>query len=511
MKYTNENNSQLTQRDSLVRSAGRGAAWQIAGGGWQAVVRMAGSVVLARLLSPMDFGILSMAIIGRELIRQIGNLGMGAGIIAKKELSQEDLNTCFWCMTVIAFLLVVLAFWAAPLIGVFFQTPDLVSVLRVVSLTLIFDFVRIVPVKILHKQLRFRPIILIKSVNVLLEIPVIIFLIIYAGYSYWALVYGMLFSSIFLTIMIFGAAKWLPGTSMSWGSLKYFMNFGLNLQGFSIINFLQHHLDYILIGRILGTASLGYYQFATKIPDLFKQRLATPLAAVIYPTVSRFQDDNDQLLSGYGKTMRYMALGIFPAMGGLAVIAHELVTVLWGQKWLPVVVPFQIFCFCGAIRCIMTPTGAIFNTKHRPDLLLKFSLLQLTVTFVAVVGFGYMYGLNGVAFGMLTAQVFSLLALKWMANLVESSMIKVLAFLRQPFIATVVMMTILAVAKWIMLMSGLGSFAVLVLCMGLGLVVYVLALKIMFRDICEDVLLTISEIVGKANLHKLKWFCRIYT
>lgn len=509
MKYTNA--TQFTPRDSLVRSAGRGAAWQIAGGGWQAVVRVAASVILARLLTPMDFGILSMAIIGRELIRQIGNLGMGAGIIAKKNLSQEDLNTCFWCMSGMAIILVVLAYFAAPLVSIFFQTPDLVNVFRIVSLTLVFDFLRTVPVMILQKQLRFRPIILIRSANVILELPVVIFLIIYAGYSYWALVYGMLFGSIFMTFMIFLAAQWLPGLVMSRESFKYFMRFGLNLQGFSIINFLQHHLDYILIGRILGTASLGYYQFATKIPDLFKQRLATPLAAVIYPTVSRFQDNNDQLLRGYGKTMRYMALGIFPAMGGLAVIAHELVAVLWGPTWLPVVLPFQLFCFSGAIRCVMTPTGAIFNTKHRPDLLLKFSLLQLTVTFMAVAGLGHMYGLNGVAFGMLLAQVFSLLALKLMANLVESSLIKILSYLRQPFIATVIMMAALVVTKWIMLMHGMGYFSVLMICIVLGILVYVSVLRFIFRNIYRDVFKTVYEIVGEKSMNRMKKFGRNYT
>jgi O-antigen/teichoic acid export membrane protein len=286
------------------------------------------------------------------------------------------------------------------------------------------------------------------------------------------------------------------------------MKFGIILQGFSFVNFLQHHLDYILIGRILGTASLGYYQFATKIPDLFKQRLASPLAAVIFPAVSQFQDQDKQLLRGYGKTMRYMALGVFPAMGGLAVIAYELVEVLWGQNWLPVVLPFQIFCFCGAIRCVMTPTGAVFNTKHRPDLLFKFSLMQLSVTFIAVAGLGYTHGLNGVALGMLLAQFFSLLALKMMAGLVNGSFWTVLGFLKQPFWATACMVAVLIVIKAVLLASGLGSLAILMIIIPLGAAVYILAVKIMFRDVFADVLSTYRQVVGGHKFHKMQRFRR---
>ena len=493
-----------TAKGSLLRSAGRGAAWQVAGGGWQAAVRLGASVVLARLLTPMDFGIVSMAILGRELIRQVGNLGMGAGIIAKKDLSREDLNTCFWCMTCASLALMALAYAGAPLVGMFFRTEEMVPVLRVVSLTLILDFVRIVPVMILQRELRFRPLILIRSAAVVLELSLAILLVVSFGYAYWALVCGMLLASFFITALVFYCAGWLPGMAMNRQSLKYFMHFGLNLQGFSVVNFLHQHLDYILIGRILGTVSLGYYQFATKIPYLFKQRIASPLAAVIFPTISRFQDQDDQLLRGYSKAIQYIALGIFPAMGGLAVLARELVTVLWGQSWLPVVLPMQIFCVCGAVRCIMTPIGSVFNSKHRPDLLFKFSLFQLGVTLVAVGALGYFFGLNGVAFGMLIVQLGSLVQLKMMAVLVNASLTTVLASLKQAFWATAFMMAVLWPIKMTLTQSGLQAYLILLCTVPLGVVIYVLSLRLLYRDVFDDVLETANRVVGEQNMQKVR-------
>ena len=482
--------------DAFTRSAGRGALWQILGGGWQTVVRLGASTILARALSPEDFGILGMALLVRELITHIGALGMGAGIIAKKDVSEDDLCTCFWTMAGVRFVLFIATFAIAPFAAAFFDTPKVTWVLRAVSLTFLFSIFSSVSATLLQKQLRFGNLVIINGLSALVESAVAVTLVLLTDLHYWALICAMLVSSLFLHLTIFVWSKWRPRFKFSHNSFRYLFHYGINNLGFSIVNYFHQNIDYLLVGRLLGTTSLGFYQFAYQIPHMILDRFARPVGGVVFPALSKVQDSNERLIAGYVKAAKYIALGAFPALGGLAVLADLTVTVLWGEKWLPIVIPLRMLCLCAAIRCSMQPLGSIFLCKNRPDIPFKFGLVRLVFTFFVVSILGYLYGLNGVAGGMLVSTLPSVYILFFAFKMTESSPVKLLSALWAPMAASAASMLCAYGARLGLGHFGLAQWGVLLGSVLIGAIGYAVCLFVAFSATTREILKTISTIMG---------------
>ena len=484
-------------KDALTRSAGRGAFWQIMGGGWQTVVRLAASTVLARVLAPEDFGLFGMALLAQGLISHIGALGMGTGIIAKKDVSEDDLCTCFWTMAGMRFVLFIATFAIAPLAAAFFDTPKVIWVLRAVSFTFLFSILSAVSTTLLQKQLRFGNLVVINGLSALLESGIAVALALLTDFRYWALVFAMLISSLFMHLTIFVWVKWYPKFKFSKESFRYLFRFGINNLGFSIVNYFHQNIDYLLVGRLLGTASLGFYEFAYRIPHLIQVRFARPVGGVVFPALSKVQDSNERLIAGYVKAVKYIALSAFPVLGGLAVLADLIVTVLWGGKWMPIVVPLRILCLCAAIRCSMQPLGSIFLCKDRPDIPFKFGLVRLVFTFFVVGVLGYLYGLNGVAGGMLASTLPAIYIFHLAFKMTESSPLKLLSALWVPAAATGTSMLCAYGMTLGLKLFELAQWSVLVCSVLAGVAGYVVCLFGLFPVASKEILETISAIVGR--------------
>ncbi|WP_457570421.1 lipopolysaccharide biosynthesis protein [Desulfovulcanus sp.] len=487
---------QKTDKPSLTQQAGQGALWQIMGGGWQTVVRLGASTILARNLDPSDFGLFGMALLASELIMVLTNLGMGTGIVAKKEVSEKDLNTCFWTMAGVRIVMFIIAEFCAPLAALFFKDPRVTDVIRVVGFNFLFSIPSVVSNTLLIKDLRFKAIVLVRGIGALLESSLAVYLVLTTDLRYWSLVFPMLVASFFAESAIFLIAKWRPGFEFDTNSFRYLFRYGINGLGFSITNYLHQNIDYLIVGRLLGTASMGLYEFAYKIPHLVFDRIARQIGGVVFPALSKVQENNERLIAGYVKAVQYIALGSFPILGGLAVLAEPTVTILWGEKWLPIVAPLQILCLCAAIRCVMQPIGSIFLCKDRPDILFKFSLVRLTFTFFIVSVLGYWYGLNGIAVGMLASTLPSMYILYLAFKMTKSSLRKLLRALSIPTAASVASMLCAFGMKEGLGFVGLAQWNILLGSVMTGAIGYIVCVLVMFPDTAKEIWHTISTVLG---------------
>ncbi len=481
--------------ENLTRTAGRGALWNAMGGAGQTIIRLGASTILARVLTPDDFGLFGLALLARELIQLLGAMGMGVGVIVKKDVTEDDLCTCFWSLAAIRFVLFVLAFLLAPLAAIFFKNPDVTIVLRAVSFTFLFSIISGVSAPLLQKKLQFGRLVIINLFCALVESATAVSLAVLTDYRYWALVVGLLVSSLVLHVSVLIAAGWLPRFRFSRKSFHYLFRFGINTLGFSFVNYLHQNIDYLLVGRFLGTASLGFYQFAYQIPHMIRDRLARPVGSVVFPALSTVQDSDERLIAGYVKASKYIGLGAFPALGGLAVLAHSIVVVLWGAKWLPIVVPMQILCLCAALRCVMTPIGSIFLCKDRPDILFKFGLVRLAFTFSVVGIFTYLYDLNGVAIGMLVSTIPAIYILSLAFKMTESSPLKFLLALWEPTLATCVSMLCAFCTSYGLHLIELHQWIILCGSVLAGIAGYIICLRVLFHSLMQEILSTINVII----------------
>lgn len=434
--------------EDLTRSAGRGALWQMVGAGWQMVVQLGASVVLARVLAVSDFGIMGMAMLVQGLVGRLSLLGTRAGLIAKQETSEEDLSTSFWITAVVHGILFLIVFLGAPLFALYFKPPEdmaaatfrsnLVWVFRATSFSFLFSAAGGVSSTLLNKQLRFGTLKLIDSIGFSLQYGLAIFFAVVLKMGYWSLVLSLLINNLFMATAKIICARWRPTFVFSRESFRYHFRFGVHGFGAAMTNYFHNNIDYMLIGNMLGAVQMGYYEYAYRLPHLVLNKVAAPIRSVLFPTLSKVQDSNERLAAGYLKTAKYISLMVFPALGGLLAVAGPAVLVLWGDKWAPVILPLQILCLRAGVHCVLAPLGTIFMCKDRPDIPFKCNLYTLVFTFLAVGGLGYAFGLNGVALGMLVSLLPQLVYL-WLAfRLMQTPLSKMMFAMKTSVVSAVV-------------------------------------------------------------------------
>ena len=492
--------------EALTRSAGRGALWNIAGGGWSTLVRLGASTVLARVLFPEDFGIMGMAMLAQGLITRFGDLGMGTGIIAKKDVTEDDLSTAFWTTLAVKVFLFGVALAAAPLFAWFFETPALTWVLRVTCIGFLFAGLASVSGTLLTKRLQFGRLVIIEGAGALVSSGLAVTFAVVYGLGYWSLVLAMVIGNGAMSLARIVVAGWRPGLRFSRESFRFQFRYGINGLAFNIINYFHQNLDYLLVGRLLGPSLLGLYEFAYRIPHLVLDRVARPVGSVVFPTLSKVQSSDERLVAGYVKTARYIGLIVFPALAGLAALAHPTVAVLWGEKWLPVVVPLQLLCLAAGFRCIVSPAGAIFLCKNRPDLPVKLAIAALVATVAAVGTLGWLYGLVGVAAGVCISTLPYFVTL-WLAfRLTNSSPIRLLRALVSPLVGAGASGVIAYVTSTIVHLYGGETWLALVCGVPLGASACLASLFAFCRQDVAEAYDTMKILIGRSKAVERKGF-----
>jgi len=482
---------------ALTRSAGRGALWNLGGGLWQTVVRLSASTVLARVLTPTDFGILGMAMLALTFIQSVGALAMNTGIIAKKQVDQDDLCTAFWTNAGVQLFLFVATFAAAPLVASFFRTPELTWVVRAVSITFLFSAASSVSATLLRRRLQFGPMIIINGIGAVTASGLAIVFSVLFNLRYWSLVLASVTAEFVMASGRVLYARWRPTRRFSRASFRYLFRYGINGLGESITNYFHHNVDYWLVGRLLGAKVLGLYEFAYRIPHLLHIRVARPVGSVVFPTLSKVQANDDQLMAGCCKAAKYIAFLTFPALGGLAALARPTVRLLWGDAWLPVVLPLQILCFVAAVRSAAQPVNSIFFCKNRPDIPFKFGLARLGLTVTAVGTLAYLFGLPGVAVGM-AVSVLPTAVILWLAlRLTGSSWMRLVRAMLAPA-ASAGLSSLAAFGARMLAESFHANVWQTLLCsVPTGVIVYVIAIYVVFPKEAADMMSTARILVGR--------------
>ena len=482
---------------SLSQQAGRSALWQLAGGGWTTIVRLGASFFLARALTPSDYGVFGMAILMREFVQHFGSLAMGAGLIAKKELTDEDLCTCFWSMAAIRFFMFLLAFLLAPVCGLFFHDPRVTGVVRIISITFLFSAIGVISGTLLKKELRFNTLNKINGCIIVLESFIAVILALKTNFGYWALVIGALLYSFLYNLIVLISVNWYPKFKFSKKSFDYLFMFGINGLGFNITNYLKQNLDYLIVGRFLGTASLGLYEFAYRMPHLIQERISRPVGAVVFPALSKVQHDNQKLADGYIQTIKYVSMISFPLLFGLAAVAHVAVPLLWGEQWIPIVTPLRLLCICAALRIVPQPVGSIFYCKKRPDIQFKISACVLIWTFIVVGTLGYAWGINGVAVGMILSVIPEYISLFIAYRMLQE---KLGALFKSIFPVIISSFFCSSAAYFVsiwLLDENISLFSVCSISILIGSLIYILSFFILFKQVLFDSIRKVEIIIGK--------------
>jgi len=485
--------------DALTRSAVWGALWQLVGAGWQTAIQLGASMVLARILCPADFGIMGMAIIVQGIVKQSGDLSVATGVIAKGDVTQEDLSTAFWTSLAIRTLLFFITFAIAHHAAIFYESPEVKWVLRTISFTFFFSAFSVIPAALLKKNLRFGLSKMIEGSGFLLQSLLAILFAVVFDMHYWALVISLLIANFTQTCIICFCARWLPSFVFSRSSFRYMFRYGINGMGSSLMGYFSQNLDYLIVGKLLGASSLGIYEFAYRIPYIAFNRVATPISTVLFPILSQVQNDNERLGRGYIKVAKFIAIILFPVLGGLAAVANQAVAVLWGDQWLAAIIPLQILCMRCAIQSVTKPISVIFLCKNRPDLPLKISFFSFIFTFAAVGGLGFVYGLVGVAAGMLVATIPNVVPI-WIAfRIINIPLSSLFAALMPPTICAATSTFLTLVTVHLLILKGNSDYIILAISILVGVITYATTMWFFFRETRLEVFKACSTVISRKS------------
>jgi len=386
----------------------------IHGIGWSAVDNIASSgitflvgLVLARLLSPSEFGILGMITVFIAISNSIVDSGFSNALIRKIDVKEVDYNTAFYFNLLFGVVFFLILFFCAPVISRFFKEPVLIPVTRVMGSILIINAFAIVQRTLLVKDVNFKTqtkISLIASiVSGIIGIGMAI-----GGLGVWSLVGQQISRQLLNTIFLWAFSTWRPIRGFSIKSFKELFGFGSKLMLSGLIDTVYKNIYYLIIGKFYTAAQLGQYTRAEQFSTIFASNLTGVVQRVSFPVLSSIQNEQDRLEQAYRRIIKITMLITFALMLGLAAVAKPLILILIGEKWLPAVVFLQIVCFAEMLYPLHAINLNILQVKGRSDLFLKLEIIKKIIA-IAPICLGIFYGIEFMLWGSVFTSFFAFL------------------------------------------------------------------------------------------------------
>jgi len=424
--------------DQIANSAVKGIFWI---GGGQVIKQIVGIltyVMLARLLTTDDFGLMSMVMVFVSFSMMFVEFGIGTAIVHSKELSDSTLCSAFWINLAAAAVLSLVLAIASPLVAWIYHKPELSELILVLSLTLLLSGLQVVPRALLQRSLHFYPIARAEAISSTVAAASAVFLA-WRGFGVWALVMQPVVGNAMLLLMYSLSASWLPRFIFNWKDVKSTIHYSLDVFGSNLMSFFNSNADDFLIGKFLGSTPLGYYSLAFQIMLYPLQNVSTIIVRVLFPSLTQLQNDLPRFRSLYLKAVSSIALITFPMMLGLFALAEQFVFVVFGEAWMNMLGVLKIFCFLGMVQSVFTTLGTIYLSTGNTRLMLRVYMYSTPVFILAFVA-GLPWGIEGVAlnFTIVQSGVY-LVSLILAFRLVDMAVLDFFRVMSRPLLVSVLM------------------------------------------------------------------------
>jgi PST family polysaccharide transporter len=380
---------------SLSEKASSGIKWTSVSQFGRQGMQFVTTAILARFLSPADFGLVSMATVVTGFIALFKDLGTSSAVIQKKDVSRELLSSIFWINIAFGALSTIVLFVAAPMAAFFYHEPRITSVLQVLSLTFFISSLGILQQAIFERNLAFNASAKLELIATAAG-SVVGIVTALLGSGVWSLVYQTLAITSATTILFWIVSDWRPEITFHRNEIRAIGSYSINLTGSGIINYFIRNADYMLVGRFLGANDLGYYTLAYRIMLYPLQSISAVIGRVMFPLLSQIQEDDAKFRHVYVKVSGAVALVSFPMMCGLWSLAKPFVHIVFGVKWEPVILLLLILAPVGLAQSVGAVVGVIYQSKGRADWLLRW-VIGAGLVYISAFVIGLKWGIVGVA------------------------------------------------------------------------------------------------------------------
>ena len=333
------------------------------------------SIVLARILSPSDYGTIALVTVFTTILQVFIDSGLSTALIQKKDADDLDFSSVFYFNFVICIILYLIMFVSAPFIADFYKDSSLVSIVRVISLTLIISGVKGVQQSYVSRHMLFKRF-FFSTLGGTIFSALLGIIMAYAGFGVWAIVFQQLSNNAIDTLILWITVKWRPIKKFSWTRLKHLLSFGWKMLASSLLDTVYNNLRNMIIGKLYTSADLAFYNQGDKFPKLIVTNINTSIDSVLLPTMSNEQDNHVRVKDMTRRAIKISTYIMAPLMIGLAFCAKPIVQIVLTAKWLPCVPYLQIFCISYLFWPIHTANLNAIKAMGRSDLFLKLEVIK---------------------------------------------------------------------------------------------------------------------------------------
>lgn len=364
--------------DSLKNKTVKGIVWSSVERFSVQGIQFLVMIVMARLLTPKDYGLVGMVAIFIAVAQSLVDSGFSQALIRKQNRTETDNSTVFYFNIVVGILLYLVLFAIAPWVADFYNSPELTALMRVICLSVVFNSFVVVQRALLTVNIDFKTQAK-ASLTAAVVSGVIGIGMAYSGFSYWSIVAQQLVNLGLNTLLLWIFTRWRPRWIYSWGSFRELFTFGSKLMVSGLLDVVYRNMYLLVIGKVFTASSLGYYTRANQFAEFPSSNLTGIMQRVTYPVLCQIQDDDERLAQIYRRFLRLSAFLIFPLLVGLSAVAEPFVLLLLKEQWLFAATLLQIICFAMMWYPIHAINLNLLQVKGRSDLFLRLEIIKKAI------------------------------------------------------------------------------------------------------------------------------------
>jgi O-antigen/teichoic acid export membrane protein len=472
------------RKKSLAYKVIGGTAWILSLRLINHVINIIRRVILARLLSPHDFGLMGVAFISITFLESLSKTGIHSALVQKEGDIRSYLDTVWTITSVRSIVIFSILFLSAPMISCFFNSPEAVPVIRLLGLSTLFTGFRNIGVIYFIKELEFKKQFIYEFAGIAVNLVVsVVLAILYQ--NVWALVWGWIAGSGVRLCISFIVHPYRPKMQFNKQKFCEIFNYGKWVAGSAILIYIINQGDDIFVGKLLGLTALGLYQMAYFVSNFIASEISQAISQVSFPAYSKLQDFIPKLRTAYSEILQLTALISFPIAGGIFVLCSDLTLFLLGEKWIAMIPALRILIAWGLIRSLGTLTGSLFQAVGRPDIATKLHFAKAILLLLTIYPFTKLWGISGAAIAVvLNAILVNPFAHYQVSILLKEQIGKFIKLIIIPTAGMLTMCPTIYLLKNIVLIDNKGISLVVNICAGViiyGLVVSFLDWSTGFR------------------------------
>jgi PST family polysaccharide transporter len=487
---------------SIRQKAVKGILWSVIQKWGRAGLSIVTFVILSRLLDPEAFGLVSLATVFTVFIELFLDQGFGAAIVQRTELEPEHLDTAFWINVLTGALMTMGLIVASGFVASLFDEPRLASVLRWLSISFILSSFSSTQISILQRKLAFKTL-AARSLVAATVGGVIGIGMAFAGFGVWSLVAQDLSTVAVGTIILWGASDWRPGFKVSLKHYKELFSFGVSIVGNHALTIMIRRSDDLLIGYFLGPTLLGFYTIGYQLLLVIIRLVTEVTNSVAFPAFSRIQGEPERMRRAFYNVTQYTSLFAFPVFIGLAVLAPEVVPVVFGEKWNPSIPVMQVLSLIGILQSVLFFNGSVIKAAGKPS-------WQLGIMFInalfSIVGFllAVRWGIVAVAASfVIVGYVLAPISFMTVRRLIQIDFRVYLLQFWPPLFASGIMVFVVEGLKYLLGDQSLNVYLELSIYILAGALTYTLVISLTAKQLYRDVLDLLGLVLPKLKFRKV--------